>query len=213
MSSGTCSARISSNGWNLTYCPSTATGYESIGGFWSADGTYAAPTSFPVGEYNSYVTAVDAAGNESPASAQSRHIVLDRTTVSSPTQAQITSLTPTFRWNVASGWPSTPYYWLVLYNSTQTVWTSSVPITLGSTAGSKLYNGSALDPAKTYNILIRASMATTDKKVSYMSMHSGATAFNVSSSVSALESDIKLAAILKSLSETIAKLEQVLKQK
>lgn len=211
VSSGTCSARISSNGWNLNYCPSTATGYESIGGFWSIDGIYASPTSFPVGEYNSYVTAVGAAGNESSASAQSRHIVLDRTTVSSPTQGQTTSITPTFRWNIASGWPLTPYYWLVFYDSTQTVWTSSVPVTLGSTQGSKLYNGPALDPAKTYNILIRASMATSDRKVTYMSMQAGVTTFNVSTTASSLDARTKsLAAISKALNEINEKLLKLL---
>ena len=174
------------------------------------DGTYGSPTSFPVGEYNSYVTAVDSAGIESSASAQSRHIVLDRTAVSSPTVGQ-TTLTPTFRWAVVSGWPSNPYYWLVLYDSSQTVWTASVPVTLGYTTGSKLYSGPALDPAKMYNILIRASMATVDRKVSYMSMQAGVQTFNVSSSTSSLGSETKFAAILKALSDTIAKLQQALK--
>ena len=175
------------------------------------DGIYGTPTSFPVGEYNSYVTAVDSAGIESPASAQSRHILLDRTTVSSPRVGQTTSLTPTFTWNIVSGWPLNPYYLLVLYDSSQTVWTASVPVTLGYTTGSKLYNGPALDPAKTYNILIRASMTTADRKVSYMSMHAGVQIFNVSSAVSSLESEAKLAAILRALSDALAKLQYVLK--
>ena len=198
--------------WILTYVNS------SLGAFWEAKtnntSSLEASSNFPVGEYQSYVVAVDSSGTESPPSATMRHIVLDRTTILSPSGAQ-TSANPTFSWTVASGWPTSPSYYLRIYDASVMPWSKSVSVNTSAGTGSKVYDGPALDPSKTYTVFIDApGMYSGDTP--YTSMNAGTQTFSISSATTTAAAPRAptvqdLAAILRSLAATLETLRQTLR--
>ncbi|MBI4087283.1 MAG: right-handed parallel beta-helix repeat-containing protein, partial [Candidatus Liptonbacteria bacterium] len=204
-----CSGPIYGNAWNLSYACSA--------GFWDAHSKSTHTSSFfQVGEYDYYVTAVDSSDAESAPSPTLKEYILQPVEITSPTSAQSpTAPTPTIRWNAVSGWPSSftpPYYIQVSEEGALTsymspVYTASVSVTSGSTTGSKVYAGPALDPAKKYIVEIYGS--TTSQGASYMAMVKDLQTFWVASSTASGASGSSLADLLESLRSLVAALQKL----
>jgi hypothetical protein len=145
-----------------------------------------------------------------------KHFVLDRTTILSPSGVQ-TSATPTFSWTVASGWPANPSYYIRVYDTSSVIWSKLVSVATSNATGSKIYDGPAFDPAKTYTVFIDAPGLYSNGSP-YTSMNAGTQTFSITSATStatttALKSDgyVRLAQILNALSEALRALGKTLK--
>ncbi len=198
-----CSSGVSSGNWTLEYsCPYS---------LWFLRHTTQPSSFFPVGTYESYLVAFDASG-EGPPSATFTHVALDRTTILSPIGAQASSTTPIIRWTVASGWPSNPSYYIKVYDNTSVVWNPNVSVTAGSTEGSVVYAGSALDPIKTYTVYIRSSLVSGG--INYISMNAGTQSFTASTSSAFLPTSTgaNLAAQISSIRNQLAAILEILLQ-
>lgn len=109
-------------------------------------------SSYTVGAYEYYVTAVDKFGTEGPPSNIGKVNFLQPLTILSPKGSS--SSTPVFQWTVSSGWPSGiwsgPYFIRIAESgSTGTSLWSADWVGISSASG-YTYTGPALDPAKTY---------------------------------------------------------------
>lgn len=140
-----CSNQINYGTWSIHYCvvkPNNHPPYP-----WQVLGSVAYASNYPVGEYNAYVTTVNTAGVEGPASKVANTIVA-KATLLSPIGVQ-GSLTPTFRWTVPSGLPPLNYN-AFSYGGPGVLWSGFVGASAGVTDMSVTYDGPALDPSKTY---------------------------------------------------------------
>ncbi len=152
------------------------------GKFWHANSTaFSSPSTFPVGEYDAYIVAVDSYGTESAPSAIMKYFNLDRSTISSPIGAQ-TTLNPTFTWTVASGWPPSQNinYIPRVYTSSSLIWYPNVIVPSGYTTASKIYDGPALNPGQTYSFDIGIRDDYYYNGSPYISMGAGVQTFTVS---------------------------------
>lgn len=143
-------------------------------------------SSYTVGEYNYYVAAVDAAGNEGTASPTVKFVFLQPTTITSPTAPQTTSLTPTFQWTRGSNWPSDFKTQVALFDSLSAInpsWTSS-PWTTNTL---ETYNGSALDPAKQYRVSVFGVSAGPSSYTTSLVLPVATVDFRVSTTTSLLD--------------------------
>jgi prepilin-type N-terminal cleavage/methylation domain-containing protein len=181
-----CSARRTDGTWYLapvsgTSCPNSA---------WHISRTsFYAVSSYVVGDYSYYVTAIDASGKEGPASIVHTATFLEPFAIQSPTIAESpVSLNPTFVWPVVSGWPRTPAYWISVAPSDGSgqTWMSSLYI-YGAT-GSKVYDGPALDPSKEYTVWIYGHSHNSDQSEDQSSFASSVTRFSVTSTSTATSS-------------------------
>ncbi|MFH0806533.1 MAG: hypothetical protein V1885_02310, partial [Candidatus Brennerbacteria bacterium] len=130
----------------MHYCVVKPTNYPPYP--WQVLGSVAYASIYPVGEYNAYVTAINTAGVEGPASNVASNVVA-KATLLSPIGAQ-GSLTPTFHWTVPSGLPSLNYH-AFSYSGPGDLWNGFVGASAGTTDMSVIYDGPALDPSKTYS--------------------------------------------------------------
>ena len=166
--------------WSMAGAP-----YSSTCGSWVTYRNAVSASTYSVGEYNFYVTAVNSSGSEGSPSATVKLIFFEPTTITAPTLAQSpVSLTPTFQWTVPSGWPSTLYYSIAIFDSTTAInpfWSNSV-LTVSSGANSKTYDGPALDPSKQYRLSIRGWGRISTSDPDYTSLPATITDFTVAAS-------------------------------
>mgnify|MGYP001620067233 CR=1 FL=1 len=139
-----------------------------------------------------YLAAVDASGKET-LSPEFEMATLPSLMVLAPTAAQSPVTSPvTFQWTPPSGWPQSPVsYTVQLYDASMSpnpwIYTAPVSVPTTSTTGTHVYNGPALDPAKTYRAriygLMRAGTPTICPACDYISMDNATQAFSVRSSM------------------------------
>ncbi|MFH0853709.1 MAG: peptidoglycan-binding protein [bacterium] len=147
VASGCSSQNINSGRWSMHYCVVKPTNPSYPPYPWQVLGSVAVASIYPVGEYDAYVTAVNTAGVEGPASNVASNVVA-KATLLSPVGAQ-GSLTPTFRWTVPGGLPPLNYY-AFSYGGPGILWNGFVGASAGTMDMSVTYDGPALDPSKTY---------------------------------------------------------------
>ena len=196
------------NSWTLNYIAS------SLGPFWEAQTSntqsLSSSSNFPVGEYSSYIVAVDSSGVESPPSATMKHVILDRTTILSPVGGQ-TASNPTFSWTTASGWPQNPSYYIRAYDTSSVVWSKNVSVSVSASTGSSVYDGPALDPGKTYTVYIDAP-GLYYNNTPYTSMNDATQTFWNSAATATTTSTAQAINALASLLQSISQLLQQLKK-
>ncbi len=158
-------------------------------------------SSYVVGEYSYYVTAVNSTGAEGALSATSKLVFFELGTILAPTTAQSpVSQTPTFQWTVGSGWPSfiTNSYYINIFDSASPPGTFPL-VTICAPAGcrgsvipggvnSQIYNGPALDPTKKYRLSIYGlglGEALSDGGLQYLALPRAVTDFWVQSATTA----------------------------
>lgn len=173
---------VYSNGWKLFFTPlSTSTIWTAYKSTADTSTTYTADyqpyTSYQPGAYKYYVVAVDAYGREGTASAVTTENILAPITILSPNEAQSpVTQPPTFKWTIASGWPSTPPNNIYLIDEAtpwpHTIWYKQ----LWTSNGSYVYDGAALDPSKKYVVVIHSRYYPT-YNTSYLSHAAAATTF------------------------------------
>ena len=148
VASGCSSHSINSGAWSIHYCVVKPINPSSPPYPWQVLGSVGVASMYPAGEYNAYVTAVNTAGVEGPASNVASNVVA-KATLLSPIGAQ-GSLTPTFHWTVPGGLPPLNYYALSYAGPAGTLWNGGLVASAGTTDMSVTYDGPALDPSKTY---------------------------------------------------------------
>ena len=172
-------------------------------------------SSYAVGDYLYYLTAVDASGKEGSASITAKSTLLAPFTIQSPTALQSpVGPNPTFTWPVVSGWPRTPAYWIFVAPSDatgQAMWQSALTV-YGST-GSKVYDGPALDPNKKYVVWVYGHSHNSDQSEDQSSFAMSTETFWVSSStISSLDVRKKSLADLSMIIDTLRSLLMNLKK-
>ncbi|MEK7569193.1 MAG: type II secretion system protein [Patescibacteria group bacterium] len=157
---------LTSLGGGPTVCP---------GPRWSLSRTSSQPvSSYAVGDYLYFVTALDLSGAEGPATQISTSTLIGTFPIETPiTFEPSDSLNPTFRWQPASGWSEALGYWVIVApsdgSSSQRMLT---PFTSVGPDISKVYDSTALIPGKEYSVWIygRSHNSTqTEDKASFAS--------------------------------------------
>lgn len=136
-------------------------------------------SSYTVGDYLYYVTAVDASGAEGPATQISTSTLIGTFPIQTPiTFEPSDSLNPTFRWQPASGWSQVLGYWVIVAPSdgsgSQRILT---PFTSSGPDISKVYDGPALIPGKQYSVWIYGRSHNADQTEDKASFASGIATF------------------------------------
>ena len=173
----TCSDKKTYGTWLLTSlggssgCPSSA---------WHTSRTGSYPvSSYAVGDYLYYVTAVDASGTEGPTTQTSTSTFLGTFPIQNPiTFEPSDSLNPTFRWQPASGWSQALGYWVIVAPSDGSG--SQRMLTPFYSSGpdiSKVYDGPTLIPGKQYSVWIYGRSHNADQTEDKASFASGTTTF------------------------------------
>lgn len=150
-----CSTKRTYGTWLLTSLGGGPTGCPGFR--WSLSRTSAQPvSSYTVGDYLYYVTALDASGTEGPATQISTSTLIGTFPIQTPVAFEPSdSLNPTFRWQPASGWSEALSYWVIVApsdgSSSQRILT---PLTSSGPDISKVYDGTALIPNKEYSVWI-----------------------------------------------------------
>ena len=168
-------------------------------------------SSFSVGEYSYYVSAVGANGSEGNFSATTKLIFLQPLTITSPTSAQSpTSPTPTFQWTNGSGWLVTPSLSIRVFesNGSNPYWSSAY-----SSFSPTVYSGPALGSGKTYRVSVYGIHVDTSTPgwSSSLALPASITDFWISTTTSFLDTRAKnLAAISQALDAIREKLTKLL---
>ena len=139
-------------------------------------GSLGPSSSFPTGEYNAYLTAINNSGVEGPVSSTAKNIV-SKVSILSPINLQ-SSLTPQFKWSVPSAWPG-GLFWPQVNDSSAYIWSKAVSSGAGTTEGSTTYDGPALSTSKTYYVNIWAE-GNDSSGTRYFSMGDSNPSFTVS---------------------------------
>lgn len=178
-SSAPCNVERIHGTWSLTSlsvnCP---------GSGWHISRTSLYPvSSYAVGDYSYYVTAVDILGVEGSPSMTGISTFLETFAIQSPILVESSnSLNPTFRWPVVSGWPTTPAYWIIVAPSDGTGQQRMLtPIYASGPIGSKVYDGSALDLNKEYSVWIYGRTHNADQSRDQISFALGKATFMIAS--------------------------------
>jgi len=151
----TCSTKRTYGTWVLTSLGGGPTGCP--GSRWSLSRTSSQPvSSYTVGDYLYYVTAIDSSGAEGPATPISTSTLIGTFPIQTPiTFEPSDSLNPTFRWQPASGWSEALSYWVMVAPTDGS--SSKRTLTAVTSAGpeiSKVYDSAALIPNKEYSVWI-----------------------------------------------------------
>ena len=167
-------------------------------------------STYSVGEYSYYFTAVDANGVEGSPSPTARLAYINPLTIVSPTANQtFGTLTPTFQWTVNSDTPSTLPHFVIVFdksNTTNPIWS---PYFSGGT--SKMYSGSTLDPAKQYIFSVFGIDVDTGQNKSTLIMPNSVRDFTVASATTTASVSLNnLASIIASLMELLQKIQSTL---
>jgi len=169
-STAPCNVKRTYGTWSLT-----SLSVDCPGSSWYISRTSSQPvSSYAVGDYLYYVTAVDASGKEGPASPTGTSTFLETFAIQTPILVESPdSLNPTFRWTVVNGWPTTPAYWIVVALSDGTGQQQMLaPIYASGPTGSKMYDGPALDPGKEYSVWIYGRSHNSDQSEDWISFAS-----------------------------------------
>ncbi len=170
-----CSAKRTAGTWELV----PISGPSCPGSAWLISRTNLYPvSSYAVGDYLHYVTAVDASGTEGPASITGTSSFLETFAI----QVESGSPTPTFSWPVVSGWPRNPAYWVMVAPSDGTGQQQTLAgfFTPGPVA-SKVYDGATLVPGKEYSVWVYGRSHNADQSDDDMSFAAGTATFVVAS--------------------------------
>gem|GEM_PF-570343 len=163
--------QLTSLGGGPTVCP---------GPRWSLSRTSSQPVSnYTVGDYLYYVTALDSSGREGPATRISTSTLIGTFPIQTPVTFEPSdSLSPTFRWQPASGWLEALSYWVIVAPSDGS---SSQRALLGVISSgpdiSKVYDGPALIPGKQYSVWIYGRSHNSDQTEDKASFASGIATF------------------------------------
>ncbi|MDP2692980.1 MAG: hypothetical protein Q8O88_05065 [bacterium] len=170
----TCSTKRTEGTWYLTSLGGGPTGCPGSG--WYITRTSFQPiSSYTVGDYLYYATAVDSSGIEGPATQTSISTLIGTFPIQTPVTFEPSdSLNPTFRWQPASGWSEALSYWVIVApsdgSSSQRMLT---PINSAGPDISKVYDAaSALIPGKQYSVWIYGrshNSSQTEDKASFAS--------------------------------------------
>lgn len=166
-----CSAKRIAGTWELI----PISGPSCPGSEWLIDRVGPYPvSSYAVGDYLYYVTAVDASGTEGPASITGTSSFLETFAI----QIEPGSPNPTFSWPVVSGWSRTPAYWVVVAPSDGTGQEQTLAgfFSAGPVA-SKVYDGATLVPGKQYSVWVSGRAHSADQSDDDMSFASGVATF------------------------------------
>jgi hypothetical protein len=151
----TCSTKRTYGTWTLSSLGGGPTGCP--GSSWYLTRTSAYPvSSYAVGDYFYYVSAVNTSGVEGPISLLSFITFLGTFSVQTPITVETAgTLNPTFRWTPAGGSSQPLSYWVIVAPSDGSG--SQIMLTPFSSSGpniSKVYDGPALIPGKQYSVWI-----------------------------------------------------------
>lgn len=173
-----CSTKRTYGTWVLTSLGGGPTGCP--GSMWSLSRTSSAlVSSYTVGDYLYYVTALDLSGDEGPATPISTSTLIGTFPIQTPITFESSgSLNPTFRWQPVSGSSKSLSYWVIVAPSdgsssqrTLTAITSSGPDI------SKVYDGPALIPGKEYSVWIYGRTHNSTQTEDWASFASGVATF------------------------------------
>jgi len=200
--------------WSLSSLGGGPTGCPGPGWHLSRTGMYPV-SSYAVGDYLYYVTALDASGTEGPASKTSISTFIGTFPIQTPITVETSgSSNPTFRWQAASGWSGALSYWVIVAptdgSSSQRMLT---PITSSGPAISKIYDGPALIPGKQYSVWIYGRSHNADQTEDKMSFAGEAATFSVTSAVTATPSTDMLANILETMRGILNQMQETLKNR
>ena len=173
----TCSTKRTYGTWYLVSLGGGPTGCPGPG--WHVSRTSMYPvSSYVVGDYLYYVTAVDASGTEGPASITGTSSFLETFAI----QVESGSSNPTFSWPVVSGWSRTPAYWVIVAPSDGTGSQRMLtPFYAAGPVASKVYDGAALDPGREYSVWVYGRSHSADQSEDEMSFASGRVTFTAAS--------------------------------
>lgn len=151
----TCSTKRTYGTWTLASLGGGPTGCPGSGWYLTRTSTYPV-SSYTVGDYFYYVTAVNTAGVEGPSSLLSYITFLGTFPIQTPIAVETAgTLNPTFRWQPAGGSSQLLSYWVIVAPSDGSG--SQIMLTPFSSSGpniSKVYDGPALTPGKQYSVWI-----------------------------------------------------------
>jgi len=177
-----CSTKRTYGTWVLTSLGGGPTGCP--GSMWYLSRTSSQPvSSYAVGEYLYYVTAVSALGTEGPATRTSTSTLIGTFPIQTPIVVESSgSLNPTFRWQPAGGSSQSLGYWVIVApsdgSSSQRMLT---PFTSSGPTISKVYDGPALILDKEYSVWIYGRSHSSDQTEDWASFASGTATFTVAS--------------------------------
>ncbi|MDO8669684.1 MAG: type II secretion system protein [Candidatus Buchananbacteria bacterium] len=153
------------------------------GSAWHISRTSSQPvSSYVIGDYLYYVTALDSSGTEGLASRTSTSTFLGTFPIQTPIVVESPgSLNPTFRWQAASSWSQALGYWVIVAPSDGSGQQRMlIPITSSGPAVSKVYDGPALDLNREYTIWIYGRSHNSDQTEDRASFASETATFRVS---------------------------------
>ncbi|MFA6273476.1 MAG: type II secretion system protein GspG [Candidatus Paceibacterota bacterium] len=176
----TCSTKRTYGTWDLYSLGGGPTGCPGSG--WHISRTSLYPvSSYALGDYLYYVTALDSSGKEGPASITGRSTFLGTFPIQTPIVVESSgSLNPTFRWQVVSSWSQSLTYWVMVAPSDGSG--SQQTLTAINSSGPdifKVYNGAELIPGKQYSVWIYGRSHNSDQSEDIMSFASGIVTFTV----------------------------------
>lgn len=137
---------------------------------------YLSAANYSEGEYSYYVAGVDKDGLETQPSRETKLVFLTTVGIFSPTNNQeAAEAYPTFKWNIAGGWPTgTTADYLILIsddkNAQSPFWVKTLKVSVGKTEGSFTYDGSGLNPAKKYRVYIYGHYRQSEHDPDYVSV-------------------------------------------
>jgi len=170
-------------------------------------------SSYTVGDYLYYVTALDASGTEGPSSITGKSTFLGTFPITVETSG---TLNPTFGWQAVSGWSQPLAYWVMVASSDGTG--SQQMLTAVTSAGpsiSKVYDGTALIPDKEYSAWAYGRSHNSDQSEDRMSFASEIATFKVSASTTATtqSANNQMANVLEAMREILNQLQELLKNR
>lgn len=171
-----CATKRTYGTWDLASLGGGAGGPASCPGpGWHTSRTGLYPvSSYTLGDYLYYVTAVSTSGTEGPASMTGTASLLPTFAITVDSSAS----TPTFSWPVVSGWTRTPAYWIIVAPSDGTGSQRMLtPFYAAGPVASKVYDGAALEPGREYSVWAYGRTHSADQSEDEMSFASGIVTF------------------------------------
>lgn len=166
-----CSAKRTHGTWYLM----SIIGPSCPGSAWHISRTSMSPvSSYTIGDYLYYVTAVSTSGTEGPASITGTSSFLEPFAI----QIESGSPNPTFSWPVVNGWSRTPAYWVIVAPSDGTGSQRMLtPFYASGPVASKVYDGAALDPGREYSVWAYGRSHSADQSDDDMSFATAVATF------------------------------------
>ena len=149
---------------------------------------YLSAANYLKGEYVYYVAGADKDGLETRPSPETKLVFLDPVDILSPADNQRTAgIYPTFKWSIASGWPSdsVPDYFIMFSddkNSQTSIWTKQLKVAGGSRDKTLVYDGLGLDSTKKFKVYVYGHYRKSEYDPDYISIPLTIPEFQVKSS-------------------------------